>query len=114
MLRTANRGDHAMTTATATATEMVSAWEDQVLETVRQSQDAVVKPVRLWAEASKNLIPELPSLPFSDQIPTPAELVERYFQYADKLLGAQKEYIGAVLEAAAPVLGKSGPTPTRS
>jgi len=104
-----------MTTATATATEMVSAWEDQVLETVRQSQDAVVKPVRLWAEASKNLIPELPSLPFSDQIPTPAELVERYFQYADKLLGAQKEYIRAVLEAAAPVLGKNGaPTPTRS
>jgi len=107
-----------MTTATATATEMVSAWEDQVLETVRQSQDAVVKPVRLWAEASKNLIPELPSLPslpFSDQIPTLAELVERYFQYADKLLGAQKEYIRAVLEAAAPVLGKNGaPTPTRS
>jgi 3-methyladenine DNA glycosylase AlkC len=109
-----------MTTATATATEMISAWEDQVLETVRQSQDAVVKPVRLWAEASKNLIPELPSLPslpslpFSDQIPTLAELVERYFQYADKLLGAQKEYIGAVLEAAAPVLGKNGaPTPTR-
>jgi hypothetical protein len=93
-----------------TTTEMISAYEDQVLESVRQSQEAVVKAVGTWAEAGKNLIPELPSLPFADQIPAASEMVEHYFGFADKLLAVQKEYASAVLQAAQPVLGTNGTT----
>ena len=53
----------------ATATDMFTGLEDQVLETVKQGQEAVVKAVRTWADASKNLIPDLPPLPFADQLP---------------------------------------------
>jgi hypothetical protein len=89
-----------------TVTELISTWEDQVLETVHQSQETVVKAVGIWAEAGGNLIPKpLPlSLPYSDQIPGTAELVENYFAYSAKLLDAQKAFVGAVLDAVEPVL----------
>lgn len=89
----------------ATPTEMMSALEDQMLEIVRQSQDAVVKAVKTWADAGKGLVPDLPALPFADQIPAPAEMVETAFEFADKVLAAQREFATAVLDAAKPVLG---------
>ena len=89
----------------ATATDMIASLEDQVLETVKQGQEAVVKAVRTWADASKNLIPDLPALPFADQLPNSTEIVENAFAFADKLLASQREFAAAVLEAAKPVYG---------
>jgi hypothetical protein len=99
---------------------MFSSVEDQVLETVKQGQEAIVKAVRTWADASKNLIPDLPALPFADQLPNTSQLVENAFAFADKLMASQREFATAILEAAKPVLGatdkavngsvKSGPS----
>ena len=89
----------------ATATDMFASLEDQVLETVKQGQEAVVKAVRTWADASKNLIPDLPALPFADQLPNSTEIVENAFAFADKLLASQREFVAAVLDAAKPVYG---------
>lgn len=90
----------------ATATEMITALEEQVLETVRQSQDAVVKAVQTWAEAGKNILPDLPALPFADQLPGTVDLVENAFAFADRMLATQREFAAAVLDAARPVLAK--------
>src|ERR671926_1215464 len=87
----------------ATATEMFTGLEDQVLETVKQGQEAIVKAVRTWADASKNLIPDLPPLPFAYQLPNVSELVENGFAFADKLIASQREFAAAILEAAKPV-----------
>jgi len=87
----------------ANANEMLEALEDQVLESVRQSQDAVVKAVKTWADAGKNVVPELPSLPFADQLPSTSELVETAFDFADRLLAAQREFATAVIDAARPL-----------
>ena len=88
----------------ATATDMFTGLEDQVLETVKQGQEAVVKAVRTWADASKNLIPDLPPLPFADQLPNTTEIVDNVFAFADKLLASQREFVAAILDAAKPVL----------
>ena len=95
-----------------TATEMITALEDQVLETVRQSQEAVVKAVKTWAEAGKNLLPDLPPLPFADQLPNTVDLVENAFAFADKMLAAQRDFAAAILDAAKPVLAKEGTVKT--
>jgi hypothetical protein len=87
----------------ATATEMITGLEDQVLETVKQGQEAIVKAVRTWADVSKNMIPDLPPLPFADQLPNTTEIVENAFAFADKLLASQREFVAAILEAAKPV-----------
>jgi hypothetical protein len=89
----------------ASANEMITALEDQVFETVRQSQEAVVKAVQSWAEAGKNMMPELPALPFSDQLPNAVDMVENAFNFADRLLATQRQFAAAVLDAAKPVLG---------
>jgi hypothetical protein len=89
----------------ATATDMFTSLEDQVLETVKQGQEAIVKAVRTWADASKNLIPDLPPLPFADQLPNVTELVENGFAFADKLIASQREFASAILDAAKPVYG---------
>jgi hypothetical protein len=89
----------------ATATEMFTGLEDQVLETVKQGQEAVVKAVRTWADASKNLIPDLPPLPFADQLPNTSEILENAFAFADKLLASQREFASAILDAVKPVYG---------
>ena len=88
----------------ATATDMFTGLEDQVLETVKQGQEAVVKADRTWADASKNLIPDLPPLPFADQLPNTTEMVDNVFAFADKLLASQREFVAAILDAAKPVL----------
>ncbi len=104
----------------ATATEMINGLEDQVLETVKQGQEAIVKAVRTWADASKSLIPDLPPLPFADQLPNTTEIVENAFAFADKLLASQREFAAAILDAAKPVLGaaekavKSNGGPTKA
>jgi hypothetical protein len=89
----------------ATATDMFTGLEEQVLETVKQGQEAIVKAVRTWADASKNLIPDLPPLPFADQLPNVSEIVESSFAFADKLIASQREFAAAILDAAKPVLG---------
>ena len=87
----------------ATATEVISSVEDQVLEAVKQGQEAIVKAVRTWADASKSLIPDLPPLPFADQLPNTSELVENAFAFVDKILASQREFASELLEAAKPV-----------
>lgn len=87
----------------ATATEMITGLEDQVLETVKQGQEAVVKAVRTWADASKSLIPDLPPLPFADQLPNTSEIIENAFAFADKVLASQREFVAAILDAVKPV-----------
>jgi hypothetical protein len=89
----------------ANATEMMSSVENQVLDTVKQGQDAIVKAVRTWADASKNVIPDLPALPYADQLPATSELVENAFAFCDKILASQREFAAAILEAAKPVYG---------
>ncbi|MDQ1488609.1 MAG: hypothetical protein QOJ23_1123 [Actinomycetota bacterium] len=89
----------------ANPNEMITALEDQVFESVKQGQEAIVKAVRSWADASKNLIPDLPALPFADQVPGTVDLVESAFAFADKMLASQREFAAAILDAAKPVFG---------
>lgn len=94
----------------ANANEMLDSIEDQVLEAVRQSQDTVVKAVKTWADAGKNLIPDLPALPFADQLPNPSELIDKTFDFADRMIAAQREFAAAVIDAAKPLWDSDQPT----
>jgi hypothetical protein len=92
-----------------TITEYTQAAQEQTLNVVRQSQDAVVEAVRAWAKAVEGAIPKAPAVPYADQIPSAKELVETSFGFAEQLLKAQREFAEQVLAAASPVLTKSKP-----
>lgn len=95
-----------------TASDRAQTVQEQTLKVVRQSQQAVVDAVRTWAKAVESAIPELPAVPYGDRIPTPTEVVERSFSFAEELLKAQHEFAQNLLSAASPVLEKTDQKPT--
>jgi hypothetical protein len=81
--------------------------QEQTLKLIRDSQEAVVEGVKTWAAAVEKAVPEIPALPLSDAFPTPQEVVQTSFAFAEQLLKAQREFIESVLSAASPVLDRT-------
>ena len=64
----------------------------KVLETVRTTQDSVVDAVKGVAEM-------LPTLPYPEQLPKPAEIVDSALGFAGKVFEAQKSFAQKVVAA---------------
>jgi hypothetical protein len=99
-------------TDTRTATQEV---QGEILNTVRKSQDAVVDAIQRWADAVRSMTPSIPtpSLPYSDKLPKPEELVANAYDFAEQLLASQRKFAESVLHATAPVLAVKTGTPAR-
>jgi hypothetical protein len=82
-----------------TATEFVQTAQEQTLKSIRQTQQVVIEAVRTWATAVEKTMPETPALPFSDELPTPKEIVQTSFEFAEKLLKTQREFAESLLAA---------------
>jgi hypothetical protein len=91
------------------ATEFAQQAQEQTLTTIRQSQQAIVEAVQAWAQAVEKTVPETPSLPFAEELPTPQQLIHTSFEFAEQLLKTQREFAENLLSAAAPVIEKSQP-----
>jgi hypothetical protein len=75
--------------------------QTQVLDGIRKSQEAVIDGMRTWAETIQQLVPGTTqaAMPRTDQLPTPAEVVDSVFDFAAQLLNAQRELAHSVLGA---------------
>ncbi len=87
-----------------TPTEYVQSAQEQTLKTLRDGQQAIIDSIRAWAEAVERIVPQTPALPFSEQLPSPQEIVQTSFDFAEQLLKTQREFAENVLAAAEPVL----------
>ena len=83
----------------ATATEFVQTAQEQTIKSIRQTQQVVIEAVRTWATAVEKTMPETPALPFADELPTPKEIVQTSFEFAEKLLKTQREFAESLLAA---------------
>ena len=90
-----------------TQTDYVQTAQEQTLKTIRDGQQAVVDAVKAWADSVEKIVPAAPSLPFSEQLPSPQEVVHTSFDFAEQLLKAQREFVESVLSAASPVLDRT-------
>ena len=64
-------------------------------------------------------VPQVPALPFAEQIPTPKELIDNQAKFASKLVSTNKSVALAVAKAAQPLTDQlldrsSGPRSTRA
>ena len=75
--------------------------QDQVLDGIRQGQTAFVEAVRSFTEATAPLASQLPDAPESP-LPSPAELIAGSFDFAQKLLAAQRQFAEELVAAATP------------
>ena len=73
----------------------------QVLDGIRKSQEAVIDGMRTWAETIQKLVPGTAqaAMPRTEQLPSPAEVVDSVFDFAAQLLDAQRELAHSVLGA---------------
>lgn len=94
----------------STAVALLDLVQTQVLDVVKQSQEFVVDAVRTATEVVEPLLPDLSSLPIPQQLPQPAAIVSSSFDFAQKLIEGQQEFVKGLL--AATKLGEVEVTPT--
>jgi hypothetical protein len=89
--------------------------QTEILKTVRQSQEAVIDAIKTWADTVRTIAPPMPelSLPFTDKLPKPEELVGNAYDFAEKLLAGQRKFAEDVLRATAPLLPGSSESGAR-
>jgi hypothetical protein len=75
--------------------------QTQVLDGIRKSQEAVIDGMRTWAETIQQLVPGTTQAASArtEQLPSPAEVVDSVFDFAAQLLAAQRELAHSVLGA---------------
>ncbi len=76
--------------------------EQQYLDAVREGQQAIVDAVEAWSKGVERLAVSYPPVPGAPELPTAQEVVENAFDFAEKLLAAQREFARNLLEATAP------------
>jgi len=87
-------------------TKTVEQTEDQILAMLGQAQTAVIDAVSTVSSTVAGYLPEIPELPYAEQIPSLAEFVGLWFGSMERLLAVQKDYATALVEALAPITGK--------
>lgn len=78
--------------------EMADRVEQEVLSAVETGQKAVLEGTRGVTEALTEAVPEIPEFPLSDQVPLPSEVVDVFFDFAEKLVVSQRKFTRELLE----------------
>ena len=76
------------------------------VQTVNQSQDAVIEAIRDWADAVQALTPKLPPLnvPFAGKLPQPEQLVASAYDFAEQVARQQAQVAEELVKATSPLL----------
>jgi hypothetical protein len=86
--------------------------QDQTLDAVRTTQDAVVEAVIAWTETANKLTAQLPDFAkgyevpefadFTKQFPTAAEVIDSNFDFAQQMLANQRDFAQRIVAATKP------------
>ena len=75
--------------------------QDEILNTVRKSQETVIDALKTWVETIQSITPKVPAvdMPFADKLPKPEEVVASAYDFAEQLLASQRKFAEEVLKA---------------
>ena len=75
--------------------------QNEILSTVRKSQESVVDAIKTWVETVQSMTPRVPAVdvPFADKLPKPEEIVASAYDFAEQLLASQRRFAEEVLKA---------------
>ena len=75
--------------------------QNEVLNTVRKSQESVIDAIKTWVETVQSISPKVPAMdmPFADKLPKPEEIVASAYDFAEQLLASQRRFAEEVLKA---------------
>ena len=80
--------------------------QEQILSTVRKSQEVALDALKTWVETVQSITPKIPSvsLPLADKLPNPHDVVAGSYKFAEQVLANQKRFADEVLEVTSPLL----------
>jgi hypothetical protein len=75
--------------------------QNEVLNTVRKSQETVLDALKTWVETVQSMTPKVPSVdvPYADKLPKPEEVVASAYDFAEQLLASQRKFAEEVIKA---------------
>ena len=75
--------------------------QNEVLITVRKSQESVIEAIKTWVETVQSITPKVPAveIPYADKLPKPEEVVASAYDFAEQLLASQRKFAEDVLKA---------------
>jgi hypothetical protein len=80
--------------------------QTSVVDTIASVKEPVVKGVTVVVDFVVERAPEMPVIPFAEQVPTPAELINNQYKFAKSILDTNKDIAVAVAKAASPITDK--------
>jgi hypothetical protein len=80
--------------------------QDQILATIRKSQEVALDALKTWVESVQSVTSKIPSvdIPFADRLPKPQDVVASGYKFAEQVLDNQKKFADQVLEVTSPLL----------
>ena len=80
--------------------------QDEILNTVRKSQETVIEAIKSWVDTVQAFTPKVPavSIPGADRLPKPQDVVASAYDFAGQVLASQRKFTEEVLKTAAPLL----------
>jgi len=90
-------------------TELTRKGQEQFLEAVRESQQAVVDAVGAWSQTVQGFASTVPAVPGTDQLPSAEEVIDNTFDLVEKLVAGQREFARDLVAAAAPATAAKKP-----
>ena len=90
--------------------------QNEVLSTVRKSQESVIDALKTWVETVQSITPKVPAvdMPFADKLPKPQDVVASGYDFAQQLLTSQRKFADEVVKAAAPLLPGTNGSETKT
>ena len=87
--------------------------QEDILSAVRKSQAVVIEGIQTWTSKVQSITPDLPemSLPFTDKLPKPHELIASAYDFAEQMLASQRKFAEDALKAMAPLTAVHHETP---
>jgi len=80
--------------------------QEELLNAIRTGQQAFVEAVKTWVDTVKAVTPQVPSIqvPLADRLPSVEDVVASAYDFAEKLLANQRQFVGELVKATAPLL----------
>jgi hypothetical protein len=94
----------------ATYTEYLNKIQEDVLTSIKEAQDASLKSLSSFGEIAAKYPATAPAMPKFEGFPTPAEVIEQSFDFAQKFIDLRKEYTLKVAEMIASAQATVEPT----
>ncbi|CAN5440730.1 hypothetical protein BH18ACT16_BH18ACT16_09220 [soil metagenome] len=87
-------------------TDVTRGAQEQMLDSIEQTQKAALEGFKNWADAFEKMIPETPTVKFWNDWPSVEESIDNAYDFAGKMLANQRKFTKNVLQATRPVVDR--------